>query len=230
MDKNIIISLGGSIIAPDGIDTEFLKNFTKIIKEYVEKGFHFVIITGGGKTCRDYNNSFVNPSSVDLDWMGIAATRLNAELVRICFGDLAYEKIILNPDSIPETTKLIMVGGGWHPGNSSDFAAVHMAKTIGAKIIINLSNIDYVYDKDPRVYKDAIPIKESSWEDFRKLLPSDWDPGLNLPFDPIAARLAEQLSFEVIVMNGRKIENLKDYLDVKDFVGLLKGKIQGIFS
>jgi uridylate kinase len=222
MDKNIIISLGGSIIAPDGIDTEFLKNFTKIIKEYVEKGFHFVIITGGGKTCRDYNNSLkqvVDPSSVDLDWMGIAATRLNAELVRICFGDLAYEKIIFNPDSIPETTKSIMVGGGWHPGNSSDFAAVHMAKTIGAKIIINLSNIDYVYDKDPRVYKDALPIKESSWENFRKLLPTDWDPGLNLPFDPIAAKLAEQLSFEVVVMNGRKIENLKDYLDGKDFIG-----------
>ena len=59
-----------------------------MIKDYISKGFSFVIITGGGKTCRNYNNSLrkiVNPSLEDLDWMGIASTRLNAELVRICF-------------------------------------------------------------------------------------------------------------------------------------------------
>ena len=114
-----------------------------------------------------------------------------------------------------------MVGGGWHPGNSSDLAAVHMAKSIGATKIINLSNIDYVYTKDPREFKDATPITESSWSDFRKLLPKDWDPGLNLPFDPIAAREAEALSFEVIVMNGKKVENLKNYLNGESFVGTI---------
>lgn len=221
-NETIVISFGGSILVPDQIDTNLLRDFTNLIKDYSSKGFNFSIITGGGKTCRNYNESLkqiVNPSIEDLDWMGIAATRLNAELLRICFGDLAYEKIILNPDSIPETNKSIMVGGGWHPGNSSDFAAVHMAKTIGAKKIINLSNIDYVYDKDPRKYKDAVPLIKSSWVDFRKILPTDWDPGLNVPFDPIAAREAEALSFEVVVMNGKKIENLKNYLDGKDFVG-----------
>jgi uridylate kinase len=220
----IIISLGGSIIVPEQIDTNLIKNFTEAIKEYVKKGFNFVIITGGGKTCRNYNDSLkqiVQPSSLDLDWMGIASTRLNAEFIRICFGDLAYEKIILNPDSIPETNKSILVGGGWQPGNSSDLAAIHMAKSIGATKIINLSNIDYVYDKNPREYKDAIPIKSSSWEDFRKLLPTDWDPGANVPFDPVAAREAENLSFEVVVMNGKNTENLKNYLDGKDFIGTI---------
>jgi len=219
----IIISLGGSIIVPEQIDTNLLKSFTKTIKEYAEKGFNFVIITGGGKTCRNYNDSLKqiieNPSSIDLDWMGIAATRLNAELVRIAFGDLAYEKIILNPDSIPETHKPILVGGGWQPGNSSDLAAVHMAKSIGAKKIINLSNIDHVYNKNPRDYTDAIPLESSSWEDFRKLLPVDWDPGANVPFDPVAAREAEKFGLTVVVMNGKNIENLKDYLDGKTFIG-----------
>jgi uridylate kinase len=220
----LIISLGGSIIVPEQIDTKLLKDFTETIKKYVEKGFHFIIITGGGKTCRNYDNSLkqiVNPSKEDLDWMGIASTRLNAELVRICFGDKAYEKIILNPDSIPETNKSIMVGGGWHPGNSSDLAAVHMAKSIGAKKIINLSNVDYVYDRDPRECKDAIPIIKSSWADFRKLLPTDWDPGANVPFDPIAAREAENLGYEVVILNGKNIENLKNYLDNKDFIGTI---------
>ena len=56
MDKkeHIIISLGGSLIIPEEVDTVFLKEFIRMIKDYVAQGFHFVIITGGGKICRKY--------------------------------------------------------------------------------------------------------------------------------------------------------------------------------
>lgn len=222
--NHIVISLGGSVIVPDQLDIDILREFTEVITEYTKKGFRFVIITGGGKTCRNYDNSLkqiVNPKSEDLDILGIATTRLNAEFVRICFGDIAHDKIILDPNFIPETNKPIIVGGGWHPGNSSDLVAVYIAKNIGANKIINLSNIDYVYSKDPKKYQDATPISKSSWEDFRKILPKEWDPGLNIPFDPIAAKEAEGLSLEVIIMNGKNLNNLKNYLDDKEFVGTI---------
>jgi uridylate kinase len=90
---------------------------------------------------------------------------------------------------------------------------------VGAKKVINLSNIDYAYDKDPNKFPDAEIIKESTWGDFRKLLPTEWDPGLNAPFDPIAAERAEELGLEVVIMNGKNIENLKKYLDGGEFVG-----------
>lgn len=220
--ETIIISLGGSIIVPDQVDTEFLKLFVSSIREYTLKGFKFLIITGGGKVCRRYNDSLkeiIDASNEDLDWLGIAATRLNAELVKLSFGDLAYEKIILDPDFIPETDKPIIVGGGWKPGNSSDLAAIHCAKSIGARKIINLSNIDYVYDKDPKKNTDAKPIKEISWSDFKEIVPKEWGPGINSPFDPVAAREAEALHYEVAILNGKNIENLKNYLDGKEFVG-----------
>jgi uridylate kinase len=224
MEKNnkIVMSLGGSLIIPDKIDVNFIKLFVGTIKEYIAKGFSFLIITGGGKICREYNNSLkeiTNPSNEDLDWSGIATTRLNAEFIRICFGDLAYEKIVLDPDFIPKTDKSIIVGGGWKPGNSSDLAAVHGAKNIGATKIINLSNIDYVYNKDPKKFLDAKPIKEVSWSDFKQIIPKEWGPGINSPFDPIAAHEAESLGLEVVIMNGKNIENLKNYLDNKEFIG-----------
>lgn len=220
--EQIVMSLGGSLIVPDEIDVEFLKLFVETIKDYIPKGINFLIITGGGKICRKYNTSLkeiVNPSNEDLDWMGIATTRLNAELVRICFGDLAYEKVILNPDLIPQTDKPIIVGGGWKPGNSSDMAAIYSAKSIGATKIINLSNIDYVYDKDPKNNSDAKAIDRMSWSDFKSLFPEDWNPGVNAPFDQIAAREAEKLGYEVIVLNGKNIKNLRNYLDNKEFIG-----------
>lgn len=221
-NKKIVISLGGSLIVPNEIDVDFIKSFIIFIKEYVSKGYVFLIITGGGKTCRKYNSALLEitqSSEENLDWLGIETTRLNAELIRICFEDLAYEKIVLNPDIIPITDRPIIIGGGWKPGNSSDLAAVHSAKSVGAKKVINLSNIDYAHDKDPKKFPDAIIIKESSWRDFIKILPEKWEPGLSSPFDPVAAREAEGLGLEVVIMNGRNIENLKNYLDGKEFIG-----------
>lgn len=221
-DKHIVISLGGSLIIPDNIDISFIKKFIETIKEYTDKGFKFVIITGGGHTARVYiaaSKEIVAPSHDDLDWIGIAATRMNAELIRVGFGDIAHSSIIMDPDSIPNTDKPVLIGAGWKPGNSSDLAAVHAAGSVGAKKIINLSNIDYAYNKDPKKFPDAEIIKESSWADFRKILPTEWNPGLNAPFDPVAAAKAEELGLEVSILNGKNIENLKNYLDGKEFVG-----------
>jgi len=220
--EHIIISLGGSLIVPNEIDVVFIKEFVDTITQYTGKGFKFVIITGGGHTARAYIEALKKiskPSNVDLDWIGIAGTRLNAELLRVSFGDIAHNSIIMDPDVITNTDKEILIGGGWKPGNSSDLAAVHSAQTVGARKLINLSNIDYAYDKDPKKFPDAQIIKESSWSDFRKLLPTEWDPGLNAPFDPIAAEKAEELGLEVVIMNGKNIENLKNYLDGEEFLG-----------
>lgn len=221
-NKYIVISLGGSLIVPEEIDTSFLKLFISAIKSYTDKGLKFVLITGGGKICRKYNQAceeLVDVSVTDLDWLGIAATRLNAELLRISFGELAHATIIMDPDQIPETEASVLVGGGWKPGNSSDLAAIHAAKSVGAKKVINLSNIDYAYDKDPKKFPDAVKIEQSSWEDFMKILPMEWSAGLNAPFDPIAAREAQALGLEVAIMNGKNIENLKHYLDGDAFIG-----------
>ena len=85
---------------------------------------------------------------------------------------------------------VILVAGGWRPGHSTDFNAVVLGKYLGAKRIINLSNIDAVYDRDPKQFPDAQPIRNIDWQGFRAIVGDVWDPGMNTPFDPIAAQLA----------------------------------------
>src|SRR3990167_9837617 len=97
MEEIIIISLGGSLITPDAIDIEFLKEFKKLILDHVKQGKKFVITTGGGKLCRRYQDAtkeLASPSAVDLDWVGIASLKLNAELLRVVFGEYAHDKVI----------------------------------------------------------------------------------------------------------------------------------------
>lgn len=222
-DSNyIVISLGGSLIVPDDVDTKFLDAFRALVRDYAAKGFRFVLIAGGGRVCRRYQDALKTLSSPDndtLDWLGIHTTRLNAQFVRLAFGDLAHDEIVIDPYQVPKTDKPVIVGAGWKPGWSTDYDAVVIAGQVGAGRVANLSNIDYAYTKDPRKFADATPIKSASWAEFRALLPEEWDPGLNAPFDPIAAKEAEALGLEVAIMNGGNIDNFKTYLDGGEFIG-----------
>jgi uridylate kinase len=87
------------------------------------------------------------------------------------------------------------------------------------KEIINLSNIDQVFDKDPNEHKDAKPFSKISWPDFRALVGDEWIPGMNSPFDPVAAKRAEELNVKVAVLSGHDFANLGRYFDHEDFVG-----------
>ena len=218
----IVVSLGGSILCPDRVDIDYIKSFVQLVKDNVAKGLSFAIITGGGKIARDYRDALLASGITDthiLDLKGIDATRYNAELIRYSFGDLAEPKIFLDPTSLTLSGKKILVGGGWKPGHSSDGSAVALAQTLGAKKLVNLSNIDYVYTADPRKDPNAQKIEKINWVDFRKLLPEGWNPGISAPFDPIAAQMAQELNLEVVVMNGKNLVNLENYIEGKEFIG-----------
>ncbi len=224
MSETIIISLGGSLIVPEEVDIVFLKDFKKLILSHVAEGKKFIITTGGGKICRKYQNAakeISNPINMDLDWIGIASLKLNAELLRVIFGEVAHEVVIDDLSKKFDTTKAIIIGSAYHPGASSDFDAVLGAKTFSAKKIINLSNTDFVYDSDPKTNPNAKKIDKISWTEYRKLIPTEWHPGLNTPFDPTASKLAQEAGIEVVIMNGKPLDNLTNYLSGKPFVGTL---------
>jgi len=220
-----IISLGGSLIVPnENIDWQYLKKFRALILTQVKKGNKFIIITGGGSTCRKYNAAAIKITEItdrDLDWIGIGASRLNANLIKGIFSKFSSSGIIKDPTEEINKQKSVLVAGGWKPGWSTDYVAVILAKEHKIKTVINLSNIDYAYDKDPKKYKDAKKIEETNWKDFRKIVGDKWIPGLNKPFDPIASKLAEKLKLKVIIANGKKLNNLENCLNNKEFQGTI---------
>jgi len=206
MEEKIIISLGGSLIIPEDIDTGFLLEFKELISTQTAKGKSFFIITGGGKVCRKYQNAaktLANPTDQELDMIGIKALNLNAELVKVMFKD----------------NDKVSIYGAEKPGNSTDTVAVILAQKNNAKKVINLSNIDYAYDKDPNKFSDAKKIEQISWADYRALIPAEWNPGLSTPFDPIASKMAEENGIEVAILNGKNISNLEKCLNGEDFLG-----------
>jgi uridylate kinase len=224
--RTTVMSLGGSTIAPKGIDTNFLKRFKQIVLNHVKKGDRLVLVCGGGHVCRVYQKAsekLTKSTNLDKDWIGIMATRLNAELVRVMFRDKAYKKVIYDPTKKIHTKKRIIISAGFKPGQSTDAVAVELARQFKANLIINTTNTDYVYDKDPNKFQNAKKITTLSWSGFRKMVGTRFIPGMHTPFDPVASTMAAKHKMKVAVINGRKLSNLKSLLDGKKFTGTMIG-------
>lgn len=219
----VVVSVGGSLIVPGEIDTKFLKDFRALVLRKVREGLYFYVITGGGKLARRYQDAareaHGNLPGDDADWIGIHATRLNAHLFRTMFSEHARDRIVKDPTKPLTANKPVIIGAGWKPGHSTDLCAVMAAKKLGAKRLVNLSNIDYVYDSDPRTNPSAKKFERLSWKEFRALIPKEWDPGLSSPFDPVAAKEADASHLEVAIINGNKLAEFEKYLSGEPFVG-----------
>ncbi len=221
----IVVSIGGSLIVPNGgINTDFLKELNVFIREQVAKGRRFFLVSGGGKLARTYRDAgktiVGSLTSEDLDWLGIHVTRLNAHLLRTIFMDIAHPRIINDYDKkLFNWKEPVVIASGWKPGWSTDYCMVKVAQLYGAQIMINLSNIDWIYDKDPNKYKDAKIIKRLTWEDCEEIVGKKWTPGLNTPFDPVATELAKRLRLTAIVANGHDFENFRRIIEGEEFKG-----------
>lgn len=209
-------------MVPGEIDLKFLKGFKNLILKHLKRFKNVIIVTGGGYTCRQYQKAAGAISKLtdeDMDWLGIHASRLNGHLLRTIFRKQAHPVMITTPNQREKFRKKVVIAAGWRPGWSTDYVATVLARTYGVKTILNLSNIKYVYDKDPKKYRDAKKLAEISWKDFRRMVGNKWTPGGNFPFDPIASQLAQRLDLEVYVMDGSDLKNLDRFLMGENFEG-----------
>ncbi len=225
MPKIIVLSLGGSLICPAGFDVYFLKKFSEVIGKYIKKDCKFVIICGGGSLARTFQATASQSSKLsdeELDWLGIHATKINAHLVKSLFLGNAEDSIVSNPTKKIKFKKSIIIGAGWKPGHSTDYVAVLLAKNLGIKEVVNMSNVNYVYDKDPKKHKYAKKIERTGWAGYLKLIGQKWKAGMNVPFDPVAAKEAQKSNIKVKII-GRDLKNLQKLLDGKRFRGTIIG-------
>ena len=229
-----ILSVGGSIIAPDKPDSVFLSEFVTMCKKWLDsdRQNRLILVAGGGAPARVYQNGFrevceKTGDSFDAnaaDWIGIMATRINAQLLKACFGDYCKNDVVYNPTvEYLAFDGQVLVASGWKPGFSTDTDAVYLGEKFDAKTIVNLSNIEKVYTDDPRKNPDAKPLDTISWADFRKMVGDEWTPGKNCPFDPIASKKASELGMKVICAGGKNIPNIQAILEDKEYFGTTIG-------
>ena len=232
-DQITVIAVGGSLMVPhlsdtDGIDVLFLRAFRKMLLVEVKKGRKFVLVAGGGKTCRVYQSAArktVHATDYEIDRLGVVSTKLNAALLTAIFGNEAYAEII--HDGMPErdlvkaskSSKKVFIASGGVPGRSTDYVAVKLAEVFQTSNVIIAGDTPFVFEKDPRKFPKAKPLPELTWSQYEKLVPKKWSPGLSSPVDPVATQLAKKLKLQVRLIRGTDMKNFQNAIKGKSFTG-----------
>ena len=171
MYKNILLKLSGESLMneSENINKEKTKEIAELIKRVHDMGINIGIVVGGGNFFR--GRSHQDMEAINADSMGMLGTTMNALALRDAFTKANLENVIFSPFDFHELiemqteeelkekykkgTVVIFSGGTGHIGCSTDTAASMKAIMIGADVIIKLTNVDGVYDKDPNKYQDA---------------------------------------------------------------------------
>lgn len=227
MKKTLVISLGGSLIVPEKMNATFLTALRKTLKKHY-KSYKFVIVCGGGTVARKYISALrtMHHSEKDQSLAGIRATCLNAEFMMELFGKEANSKL---PHSMKETKTMLAKNNvvfccafRYVPNRTSDTTAAELASYLKGELI-NLSNIDRLYTKDPTKHKDAKPIDYISWSDFYKMAHKlKFKAGQHFVLDQTAATLIRKNKTMTYLL-GSKITNLSRLLESEKFIGTTIG-------
>jgi uridylate kinase len=224
-----VMSLGGSVVAPQGVDEAYLGDLRALTGRLLgeDERRRFIFVVGGGGPARAWQKAYRNlaagASDREADWIGVMATRLNAQLVKALMGEWCPQDVVIDPSQAGPFKGRVLVAAGWKPGFSSDYDAVILAERFGASLVINLSNIEKVYTDDPRKNPGAKPIDSISWAGFRAMVGDEWTPGKNVPFDPVASRRAEKIGLKVICAAGKDLGNLENIIRGGEFRGTVIG-------
>ncbi len=221
-----VIALGGSVIAPNGLNVPYLKKFRMFIVRQLKKGRKFVIVTGGGSIARHYQGAIsklIRISEEDKDWIGIHSTRLNAHLLRTLFAKESYPVVMDNPlkPLLKKAKKSLIIASGWRPGWSTDYIAMLLAERFRVRRVVIAGHPDFVYTRDNARYKNATPIRDLTWKEYQRLISRKWSPGMKVPVDPVATRLAKTLGIEAAVIRGTDFKNFRNVIEGKKFRGTI---------
>lgn len=215
----ITISMGGSIINPGTIDRNFLIAFKNLIIDRVENSNEkFVIICGGGKVARDYINA--GPSDIpsgQKDLLGILPTWINAQLIAAWFHGYTPTKpsqeFYSFVNQIDITEYPVLIGGGFLPGIKTDEDAAICADYFKSPYLLNITNVDGVYDSDPNKNKNAKKFDHLTYQEFIDLIQDvDVGPGSSAPFTLIATKIAQRSNCRLLIVK-KDIESIKKAID-----------------
>lgn len=212
--NKFVISLGGSIFSSDLV---YLKNFIDIMKN--EK--KYAIVVGGGKIARERITLLreMGASEYHLDKMGIQATRLNALTVSLALGNAM--DIPISIDKALETLEIYgkVVMGGTEPGHTTDAVSLLLAEAYGASRVVNVTDVDYIYDRNPKL-EGAKKLESLSYEGILELLSKEArNAGQNFPMDILSINIARRSHIEIDIVSFKNKENLENAIKGKKFEG-----------
>lgn len=216
----IAISLGGSLLTGKTKDQQITLNpktyllYAEVIKRLHNDGHQIMVVCGGGKPARYFIETAkaLDASLKIQDNLGVKSTHINALLFMAALGDSADQSRIYQrgSDLNHAPSDKILVGGGYKPGSSTDYRAVIFAGKMNADLIINATDIDGVYTRNPKIHENAVKLTELTCLRLEEIIKRNTRqaPGEYGLFDLKGVRLAKKLDIPLIIIDGTDPEEI----------------------
>lgn len=220
----VVVSIGGSVLVTGVGDEEYLRGLSALLRK-CGGSMPLVVTTGGGRTAREYIGlgRSMGLTEVELDEIGIDVTRLHARLLAGAIGAPTPDRV---PTSIREAVHELhraspVILGGTEPGHTTDGVAALLAVRLRAARVVNATDVDGVYDEDPRTHSRAKRLGSLSWSEFLALVhrSTTGAAGQNFLFDRLGADLLSRSGIALDIVGGRDLRNLEAAIRGETFDG-----------
>jgi len=202
----VVVSIGGSVLAPD-LDADRVADHADALNELVDAGHEVGAVTGGGTVAREYIDAAreLGANEMELDHVGIAATRLNARLLIAALGERAAPEPV---ETYEEGRNALRRGdlpvlGGVVAGQTTDAVSAAFAEYVDADLLVYATSVPGVFSADPDTDPDASKFAELGVSDLVDVIAGiEMNAGSNAPVDLLAAKLIERSGIRAIVLDG----------------------------
>ncbi|MDD2516121.1 MAG: UMP kinase [Candidatus Gracilibacteria bacterium] len=228
----ILLKLSGEALMGKfsyGIDNEFLNTLVKKIIAISNEGHEIAIVVGSGNIFRGLGEGAKGMMRNNADMIGMVATIMNSVALHDSFQNQGKEsqifcaktidsigKLFTYEDAVKEMKdgKIVIIGGGTgNPFFTTDTAGILRALELECEYVVKATKVDYLYDKDPKKFDDAKPIKRTT---FMEVLEKD----LRI-MDLTAISLAKENKIKLLIMNIEKLEKLIDFINGDEEIGTI---------
>ena len=232
--KRVLIKLSGEALAGNdskGIEFEKVLDVCSEIKEITKLGVEVAIVVGGGNFWRGRSN--LEMDRCTSDYIGMLGTTMNALAIGDAFKQLDVNVRVQTGVEMRQIAeyyikdralkhlnnkRVVVFGcGTGSPFFSTDTAAALRAAEINADAVIKATNVDAIYDKDPKKYKDAIKIPHLTYMDVL-------NKKINI-MDSTATTLCMDNNIPILVMDINKKGNLKKVIDGENIGTIVDNQI-----
>ncbi|PSQ24771.1 UMP kinase [Halobacteriales archaeon QS_8_65_32] len=209
----VVLSIGGSVLVPD-LDADRVAAFASVVNGLAADGVTLGVVVGGGAIAREYIGAArsLRANEIELDGLGIAATRLNARLFITALGGRAIPSPATDYEAAGAALRRgdVAVMGGVTPGQTTDAVSAAVAEYVGADLLVYATSVPGVFSADPETSADARKFERLSAGDLVDVIADvEMSAGASAPVDLLAAKLIERSGTRTIVLDGTDPERIE---------------------
>ncbi len=232
--KRVLLKLSGEALAGErgyGLDVGVIQKTAQEIKEVTRLGTQLGVVVGGGNIFRGLAASARGMDRIQADYLGMLATLFNAVAIRETLLRVKVPAVVFSALPLPALAEtyypqtarreleagkvLLLAAGTGNPYFTTDTAAALRASELGADLILKATQVDGVYDDDPRLNPQARLYTEMGYDQYLQ--------GRLEVMDATAISLARENNIPIVVFNGMIKGHLKKIVTGSSIGTLIRG-------